>query len=97
MRCKRSAAVQKEFRTKYLEAGDIIIYVKAADKENLSFDFSNIGVMVYDGRNLLCLKNTTGSTEYEIVAEENIVNELNKLLTTDKDLFFGLRPSQIKK
>lgn len=83
----------KEFSTKYLEAGDIIIYVKAADKENLNFDFSNIGVMVYDGNNLLCCKNT----EYEIISEENIVNELNKLLTTDKDLFFALRPSQLIK
>ena len=83
----------KEFSTKYLEAGDIIIYVKASDKENLNFDFSNIGVMVYDGNNLLCCKNT----EYEIVSEKNIVNELNKLLTNDKDLFFALRPSQLIK
>ena len=87
----------KEFRKEYLEAGDIIVYVKAKDKENLNYDFENVCVMVYDGKNLLYSKNTSGIAEYGIIGENNVIAELTKLFTTDKDLFFGLRPSQVNK
>ena len=86
----------KEFRKEYLEAGDIIIYAITNDKENLSYDFDTVGIMVYDGKNLLSSVKTANGTTYEIFSEENVGIELTKLLKKDRDLFFALRPSQVK-
>ena len=86
----------KEFKTRQLEAGDIIVSVKAKDKENLNYDFENINVFVYDGSRLLCSRKTPEGVTHEIISEENVLTELTKLFMTDKDLFFALRPSQAK-
>ncbi len=87
----------KEFKEGQLEAGDIIVSVKAKDKNNLSCEFDNVTVMIYDGARLLCSKKTPDGVVYEIVEKEEVLNELTRLYMTDKDLFFLLRPSQVKK
>lgn len=89
-------ALSKEFKDGQLEAGDIIVSVMAKDKNNLTYDFENINVYVYDGSRLLCSRKTPEGVTYEIVPEENVLTELTKLYMTDKDLFFALRPSQVK-
>lgn len=86
----------KEFKEGQLEAGDIIVAVKAKDKNNLSYDFENVIVMVYDGSRLLWSKKTADGVAYEIISGENVLTELTKLYKNDKDLFFLLRPSQIR-
>lgn len=86
----------KEFKKDYLEAGDIIIYAATSDKTNLSYEFDTVGVMIYDGKNILSSIKTADGTTYEICSEENIEAYLTKLFMKNKDLFFALRPSQAK-
>lgn len=86
----------KEFKKGYLEAGDIIVYGATNDKTNLSYDFDTVGVMIYDGKNLLVSEKTADGTTYEIIDESVIETELLKLFTKSKDLFFALRPSEVK-
>ena len=86
----------KEFRQSYLEAGDIIIYAKAKDKDNLNYDFETVGVIVYDGENLLESVKTGNAVTYQIYSSDKITETLTKLFMTDKDIFFALRPSQVE-
>jgi hypothetical protein len=55
-----------------------------------------VGVMVYDGANLLVSQKTPDSVSYEIYPPEKITPTLTKLFMTDKDIFFALRPSQLE-
>ena len=86
----------KEFRKEYLEAGDIIVFVGMRDTQTCEYNFTTVGVMVYDGTNILASVKTPEGTAYEIVNEENITPYLTKLFMTDKHVFFNLRPSQAK-
>ena len=86
----------KEFRKEYLEAGDIIVYVEMRDTQTLEYNFKTVGVMVYDGTNILTSIKTPEGTTYEVIDEANITPYLTKLFMTDKHVFFNLRPSQAK-
>ena len=94
---KVARSVIKEFKDGQLEAGDVIVSVKAKDTDNLNYEFDNIIVYVYDGSRLLVSRKTLDGVTYEIIPEENVYTELTKLYMTDKDLFFALRPSQIER
>lgn len=88
----------KDFKTNYLEAGDIIVYLTAKDREQTTMtnEFANVTVMVYDGENLLSAAKTADGTDYQIYNNDAVQGEMLKALMSDKDLFFALRPSQAK-
>ena len=86
----------KEFKEDQLQAGDIIVYVKAKNRE-LTDDLSeldSITVMVYDGEKLLRTRKfvENGMTVHKIHSGKDVMTQLLSLFTTDKDLFFALRP-----
>ena len=87
-----------DFRTEFLEAGDIIVYASARDKgkTTMTNDLSMVNVMVYDGENLLSCIKTDEGVEYEIIDAANVKAKLLKAFTNDVDIFFALRPSQCR-
>lgn len=88
----------KEFRTDYLEAGDIIVYAKSKKRGDttLSSDFGIVIVMVWDGEKLLYSSKTSSGETYKVIEGGDIKTQLLSALTIDKDLFFALRPLQDK-
>ena len=66
------------------------------DTQTREYNFTTVGVMVYDGTNILTSIKTPEGTTYEVIDEANITPYLTKLFMTDKHVFFNLRPSQAK-
>ncbi len=87
----------KDFRTDYLEVGDIIVYVDVDDNDmkNMTYNPKEIVVMVYDGSKLLSVSDANGEASYKIFEGDGIDTQLLSALETRYDLFFALRPSQI--
>lgn len=87
-----------DFRTEFLEVGDIIVYATAKDRGNqtMTNELSMVNVMVYDGKNLISSLKTEEGTKYEIFKGEEVEAQLLRAFTKEKDIFFALRPSQIK-
>ena len=89
----------KDFRTDYLEKGDILVYIgnDVADRDKLTFQLRPVktGVMVYDGRKLLCTLTHNGETTYKVYDETEIDTQLLQALDYEYDVFFNLRPSQL--
>lgn len=90
--------VINDFRTSYLEAGDVIVYVKARDaqKKAITPDLKGVTVMVFDGSNLLCMTETADGADYAVVSGADVNAKLLEAFKTDCDLFFALRPTQAK-
>ena len=95
---EQGTAYIHDFKTNYLEAGDILVYLTAKDREQATMtnEFANVTVMVYDGENLLSAAKTADGTDYQIYNNDAVQGEMLKALMSDKDLFFALRPSQAK-
>ncbi len=87
----------KEFRTDYIEAGDVIIYVDAEENNTLEYVPEEVVIMVYDGAKLLSVTKTKESTTYKVYEEAEVEAKLLSAYETQYDLFFALRPSQVSK
>lgn len=89
-----------DFRPKFLEAGDILIYFTTPENKRTVEAFTNeydkVVVAVYDGEKFLRSNGAQNAeTTYEIIAKEDVYVELQKhIASPDRQLFFVLRPSQ---
>ncbi len=96
-----STSAIKDFRTDFLEKGDILVYM-GNDKEDRGRNtFSNnpvsITVMVFDGSKLIATTTKNGETTYKVYDETEIDYQLLRAFDYEYDLFFNLRPSQLVK
>ena len=92
----------RDFKTSYLEPGDIIIYANVTEAEGeLSYSPEHIIVMVYDGEKLLSSDKSESGVEYSVFEGDEIRQQLLLPFFKREDggkyqLFFALRPSQAK-
>ena len=93
----------KETRTDYLEPGDIIVYADVTEKDGeLSYTTDHIIVMVYDGEKLLCSDKSESGVTHSVIEGEAMDTQLLSALFSkygeggEYELFFALRPSQVK-
>ena len=92
----------RDFKTSYLEAGDIIIYANVTEAEGeLSYSPEHIIVMVYDGEKLLSSYKSADGVAYSVYEGDAIRPQLLEPFFKREDggkyqLFFALRPSQVK-
>jgi hypothetical protein len=88
-----------DFRTTFLEVGDIIVYATAKNRgdTDLTHEILEYKVLIYAGnRTLLCAKVIeNGSVEYSVISGYMAEEEIVKCYINTNDLFFALRPSQI--
>ena len=101
LQCEFSTSAIKDFRTDYLEKGDILVYM-GNDKEDRgrnTFQNNpvNITVMVFDGSKLIATTTKNGETTYKVYDETEIDYQLLRAFDYEHDLFFNLRPSQLVK
>ncbi|MBQ2325101.1 MAG: DUF11 domain-containing protein, partial [Clostridia bacterium] len=89
----------KEFKKDYLQAGDVLVYVKAKNRDRTDdlTELDSVTVMVYDGERLLKSRRFMGTNGEEFNAQKiysgkNVLSELRSAFTVDNDLFFALRP-----
>ncbi len=93
----------KEFKTTYLEAGDILVYADVTEKDGeLSYSNDHIIVMIYDGEKLLCSDKSADGVTHSVYEGDAMNTQLLSALFSEYgkggeyELFFTLRPSQVK-
>ena len=92
----------RDFKTSYLEAGDILIYANVTEATGeLSYSPNHIIVMVYDGEKLLSSDKSAEGVSYSVYEGDAVKQQLLEPFFTREDggkyqLFFALRPSQAK-
>ena len=96
-----STSAIKDFRSDYLEKGDILVYMGNDKEDRGKTTFQNnpvtITVMVFDGSKLIATTTKNGETTYKVYDETEIDYQLLRAFDYEHDLFFNLRPSQLVK
>ena len=84
-----------EFSLDYLEVGDIIVYVTAADRSDtgMSSEISSSRILIYAGNNTLIEMSSDGNAAIYIGEAAELL--LDASFKNTNDLFFALRPSQV--
>ena len=84
-----------DFSLDFLEAGDILVYATARDREtaNLSNEMSAVSVMVYAGDGVLIEMNSDGTAN--VYNGANATARLVSAYKNTNDIFFLLRPTQV--
>ena len=92
----------RDFKTSYLEAGDILVYVNVTEnKSDFSYSPKHIVVTVYDGEKLLSSDKSAEGVTYSVYEGDAVKQQLLEPFFKREDgekyqLFFALRPSQVK-